>query len=290
MSDSRQYRFAYLIRTRQDFPKDFPPFTERTLFPALFLPRDGTDWFARAAHPPRVVLFTGQPLEAHFHPESGRQPVSLLCNENLSIQVGRFLLLGWIGFASTGVGLKLPYNRRIDEPVDLFLGILRHRLLGTEKPKPCSPGPVHLGDALDLKFQNNLIHEIDKDETVSVRLYVAPRIHTSGLWPFRIRRSTIGNLIAVTDRRLFWITERYRDTRAQYGSVTCYAHLDNLAQVETDSAGTVSSAVSRLSVSLRNGKIWSLDIPEELEADAREFAAMARACSASPRDWSEVRR
>jgi hypothetical protein len=288
MNDSRQYRFAYLIHTQQDFPEDFPPFTERTLFPALFLPRDGTDWFARAAHPPRVVLFTGERLEVHFHKDSGRLPVSLLCDEDLSIQVGRLLLIGWIGFASIGADIKLPYNRRVDEPVDLFLGMLRHRLLGTDRPS--SPERSLLGDARNLKFHNTLNYEIDEGEVIRASLFVAPRIRTSGFWPFRTRCSTPGNLIALTNRRLIWITERYRDARAQYGSVTCYAHLDNLAQVETDSAGTVSSAVFRLSVSLRNGKIWRLDIPEELEADAREFAAMARACSARTRDWSEVTR
>jgi hypothetical protein len=287
MNDSRQYRFAYLIRTRHDFPEDFPPFTEHTLFPALFLPRDGTDWFARGAHPPRVVLFTGERLEVHFHPESGRPPVSFLCDEELSIQAGRLLLIGWIGFASIGADLKLPYNRRVDEPVDLFLGMLRHRLLGTDRPS--SLDLSLLGDALDLKFRNTLNYEIDKSEVARVRLFVAPRIRTSGFWPFRIRRSTPGNLIALTNRRLLWITERYGRARAQYGSITCYAHLDNLARVEAGSADMVSSTASRLSVSLRNGKIWSLDIPEELVADAREFAAIAGARNATPRDFSEVR-
>jgi hypothetical protein len=283
MNDSRQYRFAYLIRSHKDFPEDFSPFTDRTLFPALFLPRDGIDWFGRSANPPRVVLFTGETLDVHFHPESGRLPASFLCDEYLSIQTGRLLLIGWIRFASSGADLKLPYNRRVDEPVDLFLGMLRARLLSSDGVS--SPEQALRGDVLDLKFKNTLNHEIDKVEVERARLFVAPRVHTSGFWPCQIRRSTPGNLIALTNRRLLWITERYRRARAQYGSVTCYAHLDNVAHVETGSADTVS----RLSVSLRNGKIWNLDIPEELWADAREFAAAAGNRTAIPRDRSEVR-
>src|ERR1700733_1042039 len=94
--DSRQYRFASLIRSRQDFPEDFPPLAEHTLFPALFLPRGGADWFGRSANPPRVILCTSDGLEVHFHPESGKPPVSFPCNEYLSIQTGRMLLIGWI--------------------------------------------------------------------------------------------------------------------------------------------------------------------------------------------------
>jgi hypothetical protein len=266
VNDSRQYRFAYLIRSRQEFPEDFPPLAEHALFPALFLPRGGADWFGRSANPPRVILCTNDGLEVHFHPESGSPPVLFPCNEYLSIQTGRMLLIGWIRFASKEADLKLPYNRRVDEPVHVFLGVLRARLL-----RPAAvlwTDQAFLGDAPDLKFQNALSHEIDEGEVERVRLFLAPRMHRSGYWPFRIRRLTPGHLIALTDRRLLWITENYRRTRALYGSVTCYAHPGNVAHVE---------AVSRLSISLRNGKTWALDIPEEMRKDAREFAVIAGA-------------
>jgi hypothetical protein len=283
MNDSRQYRFAYLIRSRKDFPEDFPNLTERTLFPALFLPRDGTDWFARATNPPRVVLFTGETLDVHFHPESGRPPASFRCDEYLSIQTGRLLLIGWIRFASKEADLTLPYNRRVDEPVDLFLGMLRARLLSSDGDPP--PDVAVLGDAMNLKFQNTLNHEIDKGEVQRARLFIAPRRHPSGHWPFRINRMTPGNLIALTDRRLLWITESYQLACVLYGSVTCYAHLDNVADVETGSA----DAVSRLSISLRNGKVWNLDIPGELWAEAYQFGAIAEIRGAISRDRSKVR-
>jgi hypothetical protein len=265
-NDSRQYRFAYLIQSLHDFPEDFPPLGEHTLFPALFLPRGGADWFGRSANPPRVILCTSAGLEVHFHPESGRPPVSFPCNEYLSIQTGRMLLIGWIRFASKEADLKLLYNRRVDEPVRIFLGMLRARFLRPDAILRADQ--AFLGDAPDLKFQNALNHEIDEGEVERVRLFVAPRMHPSGCWPFRIRRSTPGHLIVLTDRRLLWITESYRHTRALYGSVTCYAHPGNVARVE---------AVSRLSISLRNGKTWTLDIPEEMRRDACEFAAMAEA-------------
>ena len=264
--DSRQYRFAYLIRSRQDFPEDFPPLAEQAFFPALFLPRGGADWFDRSANPPRVLSCAGEGLEVHFHPESGRPPVSFPCNEYLSIEIGRMLLIGWIRFASKEADLKLPYNRRVDEPVHVFLGMLRARLLRPDAVLRADQ--AFLGDAPDLKFRNALNHEMDEGETERVRLFIAPRTHRSGYWPFRIRRSTPGHLIALTDRRLLWITESYQRTRALYGSVVCYAHPGNVAHVDAN---------FRLSISLRNGKTWILDIPEEMRSDAREFAALAEA-------------
>jgi hypothetical protein len=134
-----------------------------------------------------------------------------------------------------------------------------------------SPNPALLGDAPTLKFQNALDYEIDTGEMERARLFIAPRLQPSGHWPFRIKRWTPGNLIALTDRRLLWITESHQRGRKLYGSFTCYAHPDNIAHVETGSADTMF----RLSVSLRNGKIWKLSIPEELRMDAREFAAIA---------------
>jgi hypothetical protein len=281
MKDSRQHRFAYLIRNRKDFPEDFPHFTGRTLFPALFLPRDDPDWFGRSSNPPRVVLFTGETLELHFHPESGKAFASIPCDQDLSIQTACFLLIGWIGFASKGADLRLPYNRRVDEPVRVFLGMLRARLLRT---CALSTDQAFLGDVIDLKFQNTLNHEIDKGEVERARLFIAPRLCVSGHWPFRINRWTPGHVIALTDRRLLWISERYRRARAQYGSVACYACIESIAHVETSSVG----GVSQLSISLRNGKIWDLEIPEELWAHAREFAAIAEARSTISRDLSRI--
>jgi hypothetical protein len=267
VNDSRQYRFAFLIRGADEFPEDFPHFTERTLFPALFLPRDDPDWFGRSANPARVVLFTGETLEVHFHPESGKPPASIVCDEYLSIQTGRFFLIGWIGFVSKEADLKLPYNRRIDEPVHIFLGVLRARLL---RPDGASPPKQPLSvNALDLKFRNALDYEIDGDEMERTLLFIAPRLRSYGFWPFRINRWTPGNLIVLTDRRVLWITENHGRARQTYGAVTCYAPLGGIARVEASS----SSAVSWLVVSLRNGKTWKLDIPGELAADAREFAA-----------------
>ncbi len=265
--DSRQYRFAYLIRSRQDFPEDFPSLAGNAMLPALFLPRGGADWFGRSANPPRVILCTSEGLEVHFHPETGSAPAFFRCDEYLSIQTGRMLLVGWIRFASKDADLKLPYSRRVDEPVHIFLGVLRSRWLRPDAAFPAER--AFLGDAPNLKFQNALNHEMDEGELERVRLFIAPSTEDSGYWPFRIRRSTPGQLIGLTDRRLLWITESFERARAPYGSVTCYAHPRNVARVEAD---------SRLSVSLRNGKTWTLDIPEEMRKDAREFAAMAKAC------------
>jgi hypothetical protein len=267
MNDSRQYRFAYLIRSRRDLPEDFPVFTESILFPALFLARDDPDWFGRSANPPRVILFTGETLQVHFHPEFGSAPKSFLCDDHLSVQTGRMLLIGWLGFASREGEITLPYNRRVDEPVHTFLAMLRARLLRAGAGS--SGDGDWYGDALDIKFRNALHHEIDRGEIERARLFIAPRLQSTGHWPLRVARLSSGSLLSLTDRRLVWITERYRHSREMYGSVTCYSCLDGVERVETDGG----AAACRLSVSLRNGKRWEVDIPNEFGAAAQAFAA-----------------
>ncbi len=269
MNDSREYRFPYLIRTAADFPEDFPRFPDGTLFPGLFLPRDDPDWFGRSANPPRVILLNNDVLDVHFHPSCERPSVSIPFDERLSVQIGRLLLIGWIRLASYGTDIKLPYKRRTDEPVRIFLGMLRARLLrphgngGTE----C----MRLGDALDLKFRNELNEEIDKEEIGMVRLFIAPQKLPGG-WFFRGNRSTAGCLLNLSDRRLTWITECYGGIRQRYGALVTWAHADNVAHVFLDTEGSEC----RLSVMLRNGKVWKIGIPAERSADAREFAAISR--------------
>ena len=54
--DSREYVFAYLIRSAEDVPADFPIPEPERFRTGLFLPRDGPDWFGRRAYPPRILL------------------------------------------------------------------------------------------------------------------------------------------------------------------------------------------------------------------------------------------
>jgi hypothetical protein len=270
MTGSLQYRFPYLIRSGADFPRDFRPCSETTFFPGLFLPGDDPDWFGRSVNPPRIILLSGDRVEVHFHPEANKATVLLPTSPRLSIQTGRALLVGWIGFASSDVNISLGYNRRVDEPVGLFLAALRSRLL--PRGSGDSIDPIVLGDDVDLKLQNALQDEIEPDETEQVRFVIAPNERRDPHGFLRRIRSTPGEALVLTNRRLIWITESCRGWRDRYRTMISYAHPDNVGLVVVNS----ENRMDRLVVNLRNSKVWSIHIPAHLSSDARKFAARVR--------------
>lgn len=273
MNDSWQYRFAYLIKSSGEFPEDFPGFPEDVLLPALFLPRDEPNWLGRSANPPRVVVLRRDVLEVYFHPQSGKDFDSLRFDERLSIQVGRTLLVGWLGFASPDAEIKLPYNRRVDEPVRQFLGIVRARLLYSSMASSSSSvsESVRLGDSLELKFENVMREELDQGESAQIQLFIAPRPAPGRRWFLGARSWLAGDMIVVSARRIVWITERCRGAREIYGDIVSWAALENVSLV------TVPDDRSRceLDVFLRNGKVWSIEVPDQMAADARRFVSLA---------------
>lgn len=73
MTDSRHYRFPYLIRSKDDIPADFPK-VPHTFDAGLFLSRDDPDWFGRSAYPPRILVLLENKIQIHTHP-SARKPM-----------------------------------------------------------------------------------------------------------------------------------------------------------------------------------------------------------------------
>lgn len=269
MNDSREYRFPYLIRTSGDFPEDFAPFAEDVLYPGLFLPRDDPDWFGRSANPPRVLLITPESLRIHFHPAARIEPRALPFDQRLSVETGRMLLIGWIGFESVESAVRLPYNRRVDEPVRNFLAMLRARLLDPGPNEQCDC--QHIGDPLDLKFQNCIRLELDASECELARFFVAPRGTRLRKWLLKRVRWTPGDLAILTDRRIIWITERYRGGREIYGSFVSWTRADNVASIQLREQAACPCVV----ISLANGRQWSMPLREDMRAAGTRFAREA---------------
>lgn len=264
MNDSREYRFPYLIRTGGDLPEGFPSFADDVFYPGLFLPRDDPDWFGRSANPPRVVLITPESLNVYFHAASRIPARALVLDERLSVETGRMLLIGWVEFASAETSIRLPYNRRVDAPVRNFLAMLRTRLLD---PSPSGRDCIAIGDQLDLKFHNCLCTELESEELERIRLFIGPRRTRIRRWLFNRDRWTAGDVVSLTDRRMLWITERYRGAREVYGSFTAWAHPDNIEAIDI---GTGASGY-RLRIGLRNGRTWAIPIPDDRITAAEQF-------------------
>ena len=90
-----------------------------------------------------------------------------------------------------------------------------------------------------MKFANALALELDFGETVLMRLFQPPRQVISRSWLLPHRRWVAGDLLALTGRRLLWITDLEEGSFSRYGSIASYAPFDavqsiGLHQVEAD--------------------------------------------------------
>jgi hypothetical protein len=135
------------------------------------------------------------------------------------------------------------------------------------------PATVHLGAGLDIKFANALARELDSAESIVMQVFQPPRAVRSRSWLLPYRRWIAGDLLALTSRRLLWITDRERGSYSRYGSIASYAPFDAVLRI-----GLTSGRGGQiLQLDLNSGSAWQMPIalenPWEGERVAEDFAA-----------------
>lgn len=265
--DSREYVFAYLIRSAADIPADFPIPEPERLGPCLFLPRDDPDWFGRRGYPPRILMLDGNLIVVLTHPYYNEPCVRLALEDIEFYETGHLLLIGWIRFVTAQSGLCLPYNTRSDHEVNEFLDALGDRYFarGREYVDELSG---FFGPPLDIKFKNCLAAVLRKHEHVCATWFSPPHERYRRWAPFRIRSEIGGDLVALTDMRILWITDRWNRRYERYGSVASATPVRRLAGALVLRDNPNSALVIRL----RSGTSWSIPFPSERYAEAEAFA------------------
>jgi hypothetical protein len=266
--DSRQYIIAYAIRSLEDAPADFPiPAGDVGFRMGLFLPRDKPDWFGRSSYPARILLLSGGAIVILPHPKMGEPVIRISLQELLFVEAGHILLIGWLRFVEKDCEHKLPYNTRCQPSVEEFLRVLREEYLpGTPGMGPC--GPFGFGEPLDVKFRNAEHFELDASERVLFRFFSPTTKMTRRRWMLRSKSRAPGDLVAVTDRRVLWITERVQERYELYGTVTRSAPFRALAQLTCQR----TDGNCALSVKFASEASWRIPLPLERQAEAHRFA------------------
>jgi hypothetical protein len=133
---------------------------------------------------------------------------------------------------------------------------------------PCAS----FGKALDIKFQHAEQAALERDEQVLARFFspsYEKKYRAWGLFPAESREG--GDYIAVTNFRLFWITERTQNCRESDGSILRYAPLGNVLDVAVHHTGRNWGVICRL----KGGTSWCVPLPAEQSGDAAAFADRA---------------
>ncbi len=184
-----------------------------------------------------------------------------------SVESGHMLLKGWLRFTGSGFDYTVRYNTRGFRSVFQFMRRFRDELLRTPLPLGASTPPFEAG--LDMKFANALALELDTGETVLMRAFQPPREAVSRFWLFPHQHWIPGDLLALTSRRLLWITDRERGSYSRYGSIASYARFDAVLSIGL----TSGRGADILQVDLNNGSAWQVPIAVENQRVGEDFAA-----------------
>jgi len=262
--DSRHYIIAYELPSNDEAPQDFGHRDEVPRFHAgLFLPRDSPDWFGRSSYPPRVLALVPSGLVIVPHPSS-QEPAHRLSFERLSfIESGHILLRGWLRFVGHDFDRTLFYNTRGSGAVDGFMLKFRASFLAGFADARQKTA-IEMGQPLDLKFSNALSHELDPGEAVLATLFRPARQLTRRLFVFNRRSVASADVMALTVKRLLWITDSYKGGYARYGSIARYARPANVVRILREWDGTERA----LRVLFDSGHQWQIPLAEEHWAQA----------------------
>jgi hypothetical protein len=269
--DSRQYVFAYSIRSLADLPHDFPvPQADRDFRIGIFLPRDPPDWFGRSAYPPRIVLLSRDAINVFAHPKSGEAPVRIPLSDLAYYETGHFLLIGWLRMVAGQTEINLPYNTRSQRAVDDFLCELERKYLPAriETAEVRKSKTTVFGPSLDIKFANTLTMILDIGERVQVCFFNPPFERWCKSWLFRVRTCDAGDLIALTGRRIVWVTDRRNERHDRYGTITRVAPACAVTGAGCERTGNDLD----LTIHFSSGVTWSVPLPSEQYEVARRFA------------------
>lgn len=268
--DSREYIFAYSIRSRDDLPGDFPvPPAERNFRIGMFLPRDPPDWFERSAYPPRVVLLSHDSITVLAHPKSSEAPVRIPLTDLTYYETGHFLLIGWLRMVAGASEITLPYNTRSSNPVAAFLRELGRVYLREQEVIEASDAQsIIFGSPLDIKFTNALKTVLDIGEHIQARIFNPPVERWRKPWLFRVRVYDPGDLIALTGRRIVWVTDRLNQRYDRYGTITRTAPASTVAGAQCERTGKNV----HLTIRFRWDAKWVIPLRSECYEEAQRFA------------------
>jgi hypothetical protein len=259
--DSRQYAYPYLIASAADFPADFEIAFAPGFRSAIFLPRSDPDWLGRRAYPPRTLIHRQGTIELVTHP-SKMEPARRLALDQIDYyELGQALLIGWLQFVAGDAPLRVPYNTRGYRVIDAFLGSFQQEFFPDDRPA----APGKFGPEIELKLKNCLEATLLSGERV-LASWSSPSSVTWSRRVFRIRKSIGGHLVALTNRRLLWITDQWKDGREPYGWIARSAPIDRVSALHFEEQAAM------LVCRLRSGVTWSIPVSAEQRGSAESFA------------------
>jgi hypothetical protein len=254
IADSRAYRFPFVLRCAKDLPRDF--YLSRDLLDfsfGLFLPQFENSR-GDAPYPPTAILRHNSGLSV----ASRGEPYRIIpFNRVRYIEYGHFWLQGWIDFPDLSTRNHFPFHALMNFSIEEFLRRLTSEYRSADQ-RSLSRSEVAPVD-LPVKFQNAERTALALREQVLSRFFTSAT-PPSASSPRTVRRGGPGDYLALTSRRLLWITDRHRGLFERYGCVLRFVSLESLAAIHIGFSGVDCMLHCRL----RDGTSWSIPLASQV--------------------------
>lgn len=265
--DSRCFSSVFPLWNDGDLARDFHLPGDLIGFSfGVFLPLFETEP-GRPPHPPTAILLHSNLLAIVAR---GARPRTIPLSNLQYVEYGHFLLQGWIGLVSNGRMNRLPFNTLRRYAVDELM----RRLTATWAPEDYSLPASLIGPTVELdpKFRYAEADALCPQETILTRFFSRTQMSPSRVLDGRPPYRSAGDYLALTSRRLLWITERNRGCYEPYGSILRFAPLKNLTDVFVHCSGRNTGLFCRL----KGGTLWYIPLEAQGIDYGYKFAEQAR--------------
>ncbi len=267
MKKTVQYTHAYLIHRPDHLPSDFPVKADfAKLICGLFFPPRRRGRFAGASSPARVLLLLPDMMAVVSHPSTGLPRVDVRIDEIVVIEQRRLFLDASITIRSSGAIQEWQYDVREEGLVGEFLLQLRHLLL-TNQPAERKFGRCIFGEPLDHKFGCGESDHVDRSEVLTARFFSAPSTMIRKRWLFPTNVPVAGEYLALTSRRILWLSDQIDGVYQASGMMSKYAPLRHISDIRFGGQGNTREINLEFFANIR----WSVPIQPDFCNEAESF-------------------
>lgn len=151
------------------------------------------------------------------------------------IESGTLIGERWFSLVTSDATHRFEYAIRDEAYVQMFLYDLRHRLMTARVGLGLAQG-MSCGATLELKFACAETDELDPDESLLIRFFsphrrAVERHH----WFWHRDLSLPADYLALTTRRLIWLSDRHKGQTATGGIVARYCPLGGSTRIKMES-------------------------------------------------------
>ncbi len=262
-----EYDQPYFISRREQLPKDFPVDADfEQLTSALFLPPRRHAKLKGITYPARILLLFPKRVIVVWHPTTKMRPVTVRLDEIVIVEQRRLFPDAMITIQTTHTAEEWAYQVQAEGILGEFLSQLRAFLLKEEPSQP-SVGRSIFGEPLDYKFGCGESDILDRGETLVARFFSAASNVTQKRWFFRTSVPIAGEYLAVSSRRVVWLSGRIDGVYEPKGMTSSYVplrHIDEIRFIPQDK-------ICEIQFDLGGNVRWRVPIQPDFYDEAASF-------------------